>query len=281
MRLLRFSQEKQDQPKKLTLDEIELEAKAIAASGMRHILFLTGEAPAVTPMDYLVETVRILKKYFASVAVEIFPMSVEEYSALQQAGADGLTLYQEVYDEARYAKVHLAGNKTDFRYRLDAPERGARAGFRQVNLGPLLGLGEPRSEVFFLGMHAKYIEKNFIHTEVGLSLPRMNPAEGDYSPDYVVGDRLFVQFLTALRCFLPRSGVTISTRESAGFRDNLIPLGVTRFSAGSKTGVGGYCEKDTENSQQFEITDDRSIPEVVEAIETAGYQPVYKDWDRI
>jgi 2-iminoacetate synthase len=267
--------------KKLSLAEIEVEAKAIAATGMRHLLLLTGEAPGVTPIEYLEDAVRLLKKYFASVAIEIFPMDVDDYSRLQKAGVDGLTLYQEVYDEDRYALVHKAGRKTDFRYRLDAPERGARAGFRMVNVGPLLGLGEVRSEVFFCGLHAKYLDDTFLHTEIGLSLPRMNPAEGNYQPEFEADDRTFVQFMTALRCFLPRAGITVSTRESAVFRDNLIRLGATRFSAGSCTGVGGYGERQDTGTPQFEITDERGVEEVVQAIRNAGYQPVYKDWDMI
>lgn len=268
--------------KKLSLAEIEAEAKAIAATGMRHLLVLTGEAPAVTPIDYLEEAVRLLKTYFASVSIEIMPMSEEDYRRLKEAGADGLTLYQETYDEGRYAQVHLAGPKADYRWRLDAPERGARAGFRAVNIGPLVGLGEIRSEVFFAGLHARYLEDTFLHTEISLSLPRMNPAEGDYRPEYFADDRQFVQFLTALRCFLPRAGLNVSTRERAAFRDNLIRLGPTRFSAGSCTGVGGYGEaKDDAGSPQFEITDERSVAEVVAAIRAAGYQPVYKDWDAI
>jgi 2-iminoacetate synthase len=267
--------------KKLSLAEIEVEAKAIAATGMRHLLLLTGEAPGVTPIDYLEDAVRLLKKYFASVAIEIFPMDTDDYSRLQKAGVDGLTLYQEVYDEDRYALVHKAGKKTDFRYRLDAPERGARAGFRMVNVGPLLGLGEVRSEVFFCGLHAKYLDDTFLQTEIGLSLPRMNPAEGNYQPEFKADDRTFVQFMTALRCFLPRAGITVSTRESAAFRDNLIRLGVTRFSAGSCTGVGGYGERQDTGTPQFEITDERGVEEVVQAIRNAGYQPVYKDWDMI
>jgi 2-iminoacetate synthase len=267
--------------KKLNLAEIEVEARAIAATGMRHLLLLTGEAPGVTPVDYLEDAVRLLKKYFASVAIEIFPMDVDDYSRLQKAGVDGLTLYQEVYNEDRYALVHKAGRKTDFRYRLDAPERGARAGFRMVNVGPLLGLGEVRSEVFFCGLHAKYLDDTFLQTEIGLSLPRMNPAEGNYQPEFEADDRAFVQFMTALRCFLPRSGITVSTRESAAFRDNLIRLGATRFSAGSCTGVGGYGERQDTGTPQFEITDERGVDEVVQAIRNAGYQPVYKDWDTI
>jgi len=267
--------------KKLSLAEIETEARAIAATGMRHLLLLTGEAPAVTPMEYLEDAVRLLKRYFASVAIEIFPLETEDYRRLRLAGVDGLTLYQEVYDEKRYGLVHKAGRKTDFRYRLDAPERGARGGLRMVNIGPLLGLGEVRSEVFFCGLHAKYLQDTFLQTEIGLSLPRMNPAEGNYQPDYAADDRTYVQFLTSLRCFLPRAGITVSTRESAAFRDNLLRLGVTRFSAGSCTGVGGYVEQEETGTPQFQITDERSVAEVVQSVRAAGYQPVYKDWDAI
>jgi len=267
--------------KKLSLAEIEAEARTIAATGMRHLLLLTGEAPAVTPIEYLEEAVRLLKKYFASVSIEIFPMDETDYRRLKEAGVDGLTLYQEVYDERRYGLVHLAGRKTDYRYRLDAPERGARAGFRMVNIGPLIGLGEVRSEVFFSGLHAGYLADNFLQTEVSLSLPRMNPAEGNYQAEFHADDRTFVQFLTALRCFLPRAGLTVSTRESAAFRDNLIRLGATRFSAGSCTGVGGYGDREDSGSPQFAITDERSVAEVVQAIRQSGYQPVYKDWDMI
>lgn len=267
--------------KKLSLSEIEAEARAIAATGMRHVLLLTGEAPAVTPIDYLEEAVHLLKRYFASVSIEIFPMDEGDYRRLKDAGVDGLTLYQEVYDEHRYAIVHRAGRKTDYHYRLEAPERGARAGFRMVNIGPLVGIGEVRSEVFLSGLHARYLQDTFLQTEISLSLPRMNPAEGSYQPDYAADDRTFVQFMTALRCFLPRAGLTISTRESASFRDNLIPLGATRFSAGSCTGVGGYGDREDSGSPQFDITDERSVADVVQAIRSAGYQPVYKDWDSI
>lgn len=269
--------------KKLTLEEIEKEAKVIRSTGMQHLLLLTGEAPSATSIEYLEDAVRLLKKYFASVSIEIFPMDTSDYRRLQEAGVDGLTLYQEVYNEPQYKAVHVSGRKADYLYRLDAPERGAKAGFRMINIGPLLGLGEIKSEVFFTGLHAKYLENNFLNTEIALSLPRMNPAEGDFAPEHIADDRSFVQFLTALRCYLPRAGISISTRESANFRDNLIGLGATRFSAGSSTGVGGYIDgrEDQGNNQQFEITDERSVEEVVSAIEHAGYQPVYKDWDLI
>ncbi len=267
--------------RKLTLEEIEAEARAIAATGMRHLLVLTGEAREVTPMAYIEAALRLLKKYFASVSIEMFPMQEDEYRRLKAAGVDGLTLYQEVYDRQIYHQVHLAGPKTDYRFRLEAPERGARAGFRAVNIGALVGLGEKRREVFFTGLHARYLDDRYLATEIGVSLPRFNPAEGDFQPRYPANDREFVQFLLALRLFLPRAGITVSTRERAAFRDRLMHLGATRFSAGSCTGVGGYARPDRRDTPQFEISDTRDVDQVVRAIVAQGYQPVYKDWDVI
>ena len=267
--------------RKLSLEQIEEEAKAIARTGMQHVLFLTGEAPQLTPMTYMVEAARCLKRYFASVAIEVYPLEVEEYRELCAAGVDGMTLFQETYDQEVYRRVHPAGRKRDYHWRLNGPERAAQGGMRVVNIGPLLGLAEPRSEIFFTGLHAQYLEDNYLETEVAVSLPRFNEAEGDFQPDYLVNDKTFVQFMTALRLFLPRAGLTISTRENAAFRDRILPLGATRYSAGSSTGVGGYTEIRVEQTPQFEITDDRSVEEVAAAIVALGYQPVYKDWDRI
>jgi len=232
-------------------------------------------------MEYIEAALRLLKKYFASVSIEMFPMTEREYHRLKEAGVDGLTLYQEVYDREIYRQVHLAGPKADYRFRLDAPERGARSGFRAVNIGALIGLGEKRREVFFTGLHARYLDDLFLETEVGVSLPRFNPAEGDFQPRHPANDREFVQFLLALRLFLPRSGITVSTRERAAFRDRLVHLGATRFSAGSCTGVGGYAHPERRDTPQFEISDTRDIAQVVRAITAQGYQPVYKDWDSI
>ena len=267
--------------RKLTLAEIETEARAIARTGMQHVLFLTGEAHHMTPMNYLVEAARCLKRHFASVAIEVYPLEVAEYRQLQEAGVDGMTVFQEAYNQGVYKRVHLGGKKMDYHWRLNAPERAAQGGMRVVNIGALLGLAEPRSEIFFTGLHARYLENTYLETEVAISLPRFNEAEGDFQPDYLVNDKTFVQFMTALRIFLPRAGLTISTRESASFRDRILPLGATRYSAGSSTGVGGYTEIKVEQTPQFEITDDRSVEEVAAAIVACGYQPVYKDWDRI
>jgi len=267
---------------KLSLEEIEREAAAIAATGIRHILILTGEAPAQTPMPYLKSAVKIMKKYFSSIALEIFPMDEEEYQVLCKAGADSLTVYQEVYDRDIYKEVHPRGRKADYEYRLMTPERGARAGFRALNIGALFGLGEPRKEAYMAALHAQYLEREFPDVEVSLSLPRMTKAKGIIEPKNILSDIDFVQFMLAWRLFMPRLGITISTRESAEFRDRLIHLGATRFSSGSKTGVGEYSLKDHDDATvQFEVTDDRSVDEVADMIRQSGYQPVFKDWEMV
>jgi 2-iminoacetate synthase len=265
--------------RKLTLDEIDREARRIARTGMHHVLVLTGEAPRVTPLDYLRAAVEILKTHFASISIEMFPMATEDYALLKKAGVDGITIYQEVYDPRVYAQVHLAGRKTDYQYRLEAPARGAQAGFRWVNVGALLGLADPRREAFFTGLHAQYLTNRYLDTEISISLPRINPAQGGFAPPFAVADRTFVQIMTALRLFLPRAGIPISTRERAQFRDRLMHLGVTRISAGSRTDVGGYSQVEEAGCKQFEISDERDIPQIVAAIKAAGFQPVFKDWE--
>lgn len=264
---------------KLTLEQIEQEAAAIAGTGIRHILVLTGEAPAKTPMSYLTDGMAILKKYFSSIALEMFPMDEEDYRAMIAAGADSLTVYQEVYDRTIYSQVHPGGRKADYVWRLQTPERGARAGFRAVNIGALFGLGEPKTEAFMAGLHAKYLEQAFPDVEVSLSLPRMTKAEGGIAPKHLLTDMDFVQVMLAWRLFMPRLGITISTRESAQFRDRLVHLGATRYSAGSRTDVGGYAQEIDDSTVQFEVTDTRSVNEITQMIRQSGYQPVFKDWE--
>jgi len=221
--------------------------------------------------------VGVLKKYFSSISIEIYPMEIDEYKILKNAGVDGLTVYQEVYDKKIYKKVHTSGEKRDFLYRLDTPERGAKAGFRAINIGSLFGLAEIKKEAFFSGIHAKYLMDKYLECEVSLSLPRINHAEGEFKPDFELDDKTFLQIMLAYRAFMPMVGINVSTRERAEFRDNLIGLGVTKFSAGSKTDVGGYANEE-KSTAQFDISDDRSVQEIVDMIKSRGYQPVFKDW---
>jgi 2-iminoacetate synthase len=192
---------------------------------------------------------------------------------------DGLTLYQETYDRVLYAEMHPFGRKRDFDFRLLAPERGGAAGLRRIGIGALLGLGQFRSEAFFVGQHAQHLSRHFWRSHLSVSFPRMRPADGGFQPLHPVSDRDFVQLICALRLLLPDAGLVLSTRESAKLRDNLLPLGVTQMSAGSCTAPGGYAGGE-ESTRQFAIDDDRSPAEFARMIQSKGYEAVWKDWDR-
>lgn len=265
----------------LSLEEVEKEAQFICALGLKHILILTGESPSMSPVSYIKDCVEILKNYFSSISIEVYPLAEDEYAQLVSQGVDGLTIYQETYDEALYAKMHTKGPKKDYKFRLEAPERGAKAKMRTVSIGALLGLGDWRREAFFLGLHAKYLQDNFPDVEVGISVPRIQPQGGDFKPVNQVSDKNIVQIILALRIFLPRLGITVSTREDAKFRENLLPLGVTRMSAGSSTSVGGHIFYGQESAlpSQFEIQDQRGVSEIKTMLQDRGYQPVFKDWE--
>lgn len=266
--------------KKLTLEEIEKEAIAISSTGLRHILILTGESPKDAPVDYIIAAVGVLKKYFDSIGIEVYPMTEDEYKKIIGAGVDSLTVYQEVYDEKIYDAVHISGPKKDYLFRLDTPERGCRAKMRNVNIGALLGLNEWRREAFMTGLHADYLQNKYPDVAISISPPRIRPHAGCFEDVYPVTDKNLVQYMLALRIFLPYLGITISTRERAALRDHLIPLGVTKMSAGVSTEVGGHSADD-KGEGQFEISDARSVDEVKEAILSKGYQPIFKDWMHI
>lgn len=275
-----FSKKNTFNRKKLSEEEIEEEAKEIAKTDLRHVLILTGESRRQSSPAYIKICLKVLKKYFSSISLEIYPLETAEYEELINAGADGLTIYQEVYDEKVYDEIHPSGPKKNYPYRLDAPERGCLAGMRTVTVGPLLGLEDWRREAFFAGIHADYLQNTYWDVEISLSFPRLRPHRGNFQPKSTVSDRNFVQILLAGRLFLPRAGITVSTRESSELRNHILPLGVTKMSAWSCTEVGGRL-----NSQggvgQFEISDRRGVQEMKEDLLAMGYQPIFKDWHRV
>jgi 2-iminoacetate synthase len=263
----------------LTLDEIEQEAAIVHNRGFRHILLVTGEAPQIAGNDYLVRAIAPLRSLFSSISIEVYPMDESGYRRMAAAGVDGLTIYQETYDLKLYAAMHPFGRKSDFAFRLKAPECGGTAGFRRIGIGALLGLGHFRAEGFFTGLHALYLSRRYWRSHISVSLPRMRPSEGGFAPLNPVSDVEFVQLICALRLLLPDAGIALSTRESASLRDNLLPLGVTQMSAGSCTSPGGYANPD-ESTRQFDISDERTPAEVERMIRSKGYEAVWKDWDR-
>ncbi len=265
----------------LDLDQVKAEAQAIAATGLKHLLILTGEARKKASLTYLKECVQILRAFFPSVSIEIYAMEEDEYRSLVEVGVDGLTLFQETYDEELYATLHPRGPKKNFRFRLDAPERGCKAGMRVVNIGALLGLGDWRKDALITGLHTAYLMDRYPGVDIAVSLPRMRPHAGEWEPATIATDRDLVQIMLAFRIFRPRLGITVSTRESAEFRENILPLGVTKMSAGVSTKVGGHAVDEEESVGQFDISDDRSVDEMCEMLREHGYQPVFKDWEPI
>ena len=268
------------QPRRhLSVDEAAAEAFAIAGLGFQHILLLTGDAPKISSPEYIAEVVRRIKPRFASVGIEVYSQTEENYRMLVEAGVDSMTMFQETYNPELYAWLHPAGPKRDYAFRLAAPERAARAGMRSLGVGALLGLDAFEQDAFATGLHAWWLQRHFPGVEVSVSIPRICPHEGEFEVTHGVTDRELAQYVTALRCFLPRAGITCSSRESAFMRDHLVPLGVTRVSAGVSTAVGGRATEDLHNPGQFEITDHRSLEQMMADLAANGYQPVLKDWE--
>ncbi|MDR2574009.1 MAG: 2-iminoacetate synthase ThiH [Desulfovibrio sp.] len=274
-----FSVKNKQRRRHLSVLEASAEARIIAATGLRHILLLTGDARKVSPPEYIADIARAIKPYFASIGVEVYAMNEEEYTLLVLAGIDSMTMFQETYSEELYAWLHPAGPKSDYAFRLAAPERAAKAGLISLGIGALLGLEIFEQDAFATGLHAWWLQKNFPGVEISVSVPRICPHEGDFDVPHPVDDIHFAQYVTALRCFLPRAGITCSTRESAFMRDHLVPLGVTRVSAGVSTAVGGRSTQDNGSQGQFEISDRRSAAEMTAALSNLGYQAVVKDWE--
>ncbi|MEG1255008.1 2-iminoacetate synthase ThiH [Clostridium sp.] len=265
--------------KKLTMEEIRLESEVVAKEGFKHIILLTGESQVHSPTDYIVDAVKVMKEYFPSITLEIQPLSEEDYRKTVEAGVDGLTVYQETYDEEIYDKVHIAGPKKNYKFRLDTPERGAKAGMRSISIGALLGLADFRKDAFFTALHGEYIRKKYPHVDITYSPPRIRPCEGGLRELNTVDDKRMVQIMLAYKIFAHQSGINISTREDSKMRKNLIPLGITKMSAGVSTEVGGHS-LESKGTSQFTINDEGTVKEVKEMIMEAGFQPIFKDWER-
>lgn len=264
----------------LSVEEVVAEGRELTRRGFRHLLLVAGEHARIVSKDYLVECVRALAPFVPSISVEVQVWDVGTYRRLVDAGCDGLVVYQETYDDATYRAVHLKGKKRNGDWRLAAPDRGAEAGMRRLGIGALLGLHEDwRGEALAVAAHARALVRRWWRCEVSVAVPRLRPAAGDFHAADPVGDREFVQLVCALRLVLPDVGITLSTREGAALRDGLVALGVTQMSAGSHTEPGGYAET-SDAEPQFEIADIRSPAEVAAALRAAGYDPVWKDWQR-
>lgn len=265
--------------KKLNMDEIKKEGDAISQEGFKHLLVLTGESSFHSSKEYIGEAIEILKDKFPSIGIEVYPMETEDYKYIVEKGVEGLTVYQETYDEYIYKKVHIKGPKSNYRFRLDAPERGAKAGMRTLSIGALLGLNDFRKETFFTILHGKYLKKKYPHIELAYSTPRMRPFKGCFEELVDISDKNLVQAMVCMRLFDPHAAINISTRESLEMRKHIIPLGVTKLSAGVSTDVGGHSQ-DEHSTSQFEINDESGVKDIEKMLKSIGYQHVFKDWER-
>lgn len=265
--------------KKLTMDEVKYEGEFISKEGFKHLLILTGESNIHSDVKYIGEAVEILKPNFSSIGIEVYPMDEEAYEYLVDKGVDSLTVYQEVYDEDIYKEVHIKGPKSNYKYRLDAPERGAKAGMRSLSIGALLGLNDFREETFFTLLHGKYLRNKYPHVEISYSVPRIRPFKGCYDGIEDVNNIDLVQAILCMRLFDNHGGINLSTRESLDLRKNLIPLGITKLSAGVSTDVGGHSQGSKDTSQ-FKISDESNVEQVKSMLHSIGYQHIFKDWER-
>ena len=264
--------------KVLTMDEIDKEVKRLKSFGFEHLLLVSGEDNRVCGVDYFKEAIIQCKQDFAQLSLEVQPLSVEEYLELKDAGLHAVYVYQETYNEANYKKYHPRGRKSNYKYRLETPDRIGQAGIHKVGLGVLLGLEDWRTDSFFTALHLAYLERQYWKTKYCLSFPRLRPFVGGFEPNSIVGHQELLQLMCAYRMFNKHLEISLSTRESAFFRNHVMKLGVTTMSAGSSTSPGGYTKPD-ESLEQFAVNDERSPKAVAQAVCEQGYEVVWKDWE--
>ena len=265
-----------------TLSQVEIlqEAAVLKQWGYEHILLVTGEAQQTVGVDYLEKALHTLRPHFAQLSMEVQPLDQPDYERLMRAGLHTVLVYQETYHQQDYKKHHPKGRKSNFHYRLDTPDRLGRAGIHKMGLGVLIGLEDWRTDSFFTALHLDYLQRTYWQTRYSLSFPRLRPAEGLLQPKVEMTDRELVQLICAYRLLNEEVELSLSTRETATFRNHALRLGITSLSAGSKTNPGGYAVA-PESLEQFEISDERSPREIAALLRHQGYEPVWKDWDAV
>lgn len=265
----------------LTLDQVKAECEAIRRlAPFENLLIVSGEFPALNGVEYLEKVLRTARPYFNNLTIEVMPMKECDYSRLVKSGLNGVVCFQETYRESTYRNYHPRGMKSIFEWRVNGFDRMGRAGVHKIGMGVLIGLEDWRTDVTMMARHLLYLRKNYWRTRFSVNFPRMCPAEGGYQPKVVMSDRELAQLTFAFRIFDHDVDISYSTREAPEFRANMMKLGVTSMSAGSKTEPGGYCST-PEALEQFEVTDSRTPMEVAAEIRSLGYETVWKDWDKV
>jgi 2-iminoacetate synthase len=274
-----FSQENKIRRKTLQPGELMLEVAAIRQMGYEHVLLVSGEAGQTVGMDYFIAALDLVRPHFAHISMEVQPLDQPDYEILMQHGLNTVLVYQETYHREDYKLHHPKGRKSNFRYRLETPDRLGMAGIHKMGLGVLIGLEDWRTDSFFTALHLQYLEKTYWKTKYSLSFPRLRPFSGGLEPKVEMTDRELVQLICAYRLLDEEVELSLSTRESPVFRDHAVRIGITSISAGSRTNPGGYSA-DPGSLEQFEVHDERSPAIIADMIRRQGYEPVWKDWDR-
>lgn len=274
----------------ISVEQVVEETRKLARQGFRSLLLVAGEHPKYVSNGYVEEVVRRCLPIMPSISLELGPLETGPYQPLVAAGCENLVVYQETYHRPTYQDLHTAGPKKHFDWRMDTPERAYAAGFRRLGIGALLGLHDWRYEAIAVAAHARHLHQHCWKAQVAISMPRMRPAAGGFQPDtrWLMNDRELVQYICALRLFLPHAALVLSTREHPSLRNGLVRLGITHMSAGASTEPGGYSHFDESNwttdreqpGEQFHIADERAPAVVARMIRHQGYEPVWKDFDQ-
>ncbi|MGN8058695.1 2-iminoacetate synthase ThiH [Pedobacter sp. 22163] len=273
-----FSYDNKVRRRTLNPMEIMQEVAVIKGMGYDHVLLVTGEANQSVHTDYFKKVLDLISPHFSHISMEVQPLDVADYETLIPHGLNTVLVYQETYHQDDYRKHHPKGKKSNFLYRLETPDRLGQAGIHKMGLGVLIGLEDWRTDSFFTALHLSYLEKQYWQSKFSISFPRLRPFSGGLEPKVVMNDKELVQLICAYRLFNSEVELSISTRETVAFRNQVIKLGITAISAGSKTNPGGY-QVEPQSLEQFEISDERSAQEIAAMIRKQGYEPIWKDWD--
>lgn len=263
----------------LTDAEILKEVSFLKNKGYDHILLVTGEANKTVGVDYIKNAIQLIRLQFSNITIEVQPLDQDEYELLIESGLYAVLVYQETYHQQEYKKHHPKGKKSNFKYRLETPDRLGKAGIHKIGLGALFGLEDWRADSFFTALHLKYLQKTYWKTKYSISFPRLRPHSGGLEPKVEMTDADLVQLICAFRLLDEDLELSLSTRESEVFRNNIVNLGATSISAESKTNPGGYSVE-PQSLEQFEISDERSTEEIVQMLKGQGLEVVWKDWEQ-
>ena len=271
--------------RKLTQEEIRREVIALQDMGHKRLALETGEHPKLNPIEYVLESIDTIYSIhhkngaIRRVNVNIAATTVENYTKLKDAGIGTYILFEETYDRATYEALHPTGPKSDWAYHTEAMDRAMLGGIDDVGVGALFGLSNYRYDVVGILMHAEHLEARFGVGPHTISVPRIRPADDIDPKDFpnAVTDEVFRRIVAVLRIAVPYTGMIVSTRESKRSRELVLDVGVSQLSGGSKTSVGGYAEgiENAEESAQFDISDERTLDEIVGWLLELGYIPSF------